>query len=54
MAADEATNPSLTSSQVAPQQYMLAGGTKPLNAEAAAIWEQAPGQGQGPAGEPAQ
>ena len=41
MAADEATNPSLTSSQVAPQQYMLAGGTSPLNAEAAAIWEQA-------------
>jgi len=41
MAAAEATNPSLTSSQVAPEQYVLAGGTTPLNAEAAAIWEQA-------------
>ena len=41
MAADEATSPSLTSSQVAPQQYLLAGGDTPLNAEAAAIWEQA-------------
>ena len=41
MAADEATNSSLTSSQVAPQQYMLVGGDTPLNAEAAAIWEQA-------------
>jgi autotransporter-associated beta strand protein/VCBS repeat-containing protein len=41
MAAAEATTPSLTSSQVAPEQYVLAGDTKPLNAEAAAIWEQA-------------
>jgi hypothetical protein len=41
MAAAEATNPSLTSSQVAPQQYVLAGGDTLLNAEAAAIWEQA-------------
>ena len=41
MAANEATSPSLTSSQVAPQQYVLAGSTTLLNAEAAAIWEQA-------------
>jgi hypothetical protein len=41
MAAAEATSPSLTSSQVAPKQYVLAGGTALLNAEAAAIWEQA-------------
>ncbi len=41
MAAAEATSPSLTSSQVTPKQYVLAGGTTLLNAEAAAIWEQA-------------
>jgi hypothetical protein len=41
MAAAEATNPSLTSSQVAPEQYVLAASTTLLNAEAAAIWEQA-------------
>jgi hypothetical protein len=41
MAAAEATTPSLTSSQVAPEQYVLAGGTTPLNVQAAAIWEQA-------------
>ena len=41
MAAAEATSPSLTSSMVAPKQYVLAGGTTLLNAEAAAIWEQA-------------
>jgi hypothetical protein len=41
MAAAEATNPSLSSSQVAPEQYVLAGSTTLLNAEAAAIWEQA-------------
>jgi hypothetical protein len=41
MAAAEATTPSLTSSQVAPEQYVLAGDTTLLNAEAAAIWEQA-------------
>jgi Ca2+-binding RTX toxin-like protein len=41
MAAAEATSPSLTSGQVTPKQYVLAGGTTLLNAEAAAIWEQA-------------
>ena len=41
MAAAEATNHSLTSSLVVPEQYVLAGGTTLLNAEAAAIWEQA-------------
>jgi len=41
MASDEATNPSLTSSQVAPQHYVLAASTTLLNAEAAAVWEQA-------------
>jgi methionine-rich copper-binding protein CopC len=41
MAAAEATNPSLTSSQVVPEQYVLAGSTTLLNAEAAVIWEQA-------------
>jgi Ca2+-binding RTX toxin-like protein len=41
MAAAEATNPSLISSLVVPEQYVLAGGTTLLNAEAAAIWEQA-------------
>jgi hypothetical protein len=41
MAANEATNPSLTSSQVAPQQYVFAAGTTLLTTEAAAIWEQA-------------
>ncbi len=41
MPAAESTNPSLTSSQVAPDQFVLAGDTTLLNAEAAAIWEQA-------------
>ena len=41
MAAAEATSSSLTSSQVAPQHYVLAGSTTLLNAEAAVIWEQA-------------
>ena len=41
MAAAESTSPSLTSSQVAPKQYVLAGGTTLLNTDAAAIWEQA-------------
>jgi hypothetical protein len=47
MAADEATNPSLTSSQVAPEQYVLAGGTTLLTTEAAAIWEQALAKARG-------
>jgi hypothetical protein len=41
MAAAEATNPSLISSLVVPEQYVLASGTTLLNTEAAAIWEQA-------------
>ncbi len=41
MAAAEATSSSLTSSQVAPQQYVLAAGTTLLTTEAEAIWEQA-------------
>jgi autotransporter-associated beta strand protein len=47
MAAAEATNPSLTSSQVAPEHYVLAGGMTLLNAEAAAIWEQALAKARG-------
>ena len=47
MAAAESTNPSLTSSQVARDQYVLAGDTTLLNAEAAAIWEQALAKARG-------
>jgi len=47
MAAAEATNPSLTSSQVAPEQYLLAASTTLLNTEAAAIWEQALAKARG-------
>jgi len=41
MAAAEAISPSLTSSQLAPEQYLLAGGHTLLSAEAAAVWDQA-------------
>jgi hypothetical protein len=49
MAADGATNPSITSSidEVAPEHYMPAGGDTLLNSEAAAIWEQALARARG-------